>query len=93
MLTRTKSYRDVAEECGAEVEMTVWDLHRPASMNDFLQPGGSIVHLADLQGRGATENLSVTRDLFGACVAAGVKRIVQFSKVAVGGRTESHAVS
>lgn len=80
-------------ECGAGVEVTVGDLHLPASLQGFLEPDCTVVHLAYLQSGGEAENLRATATLVEACKSAGVRRLVHCSTAAVVGRTSDDTVT
>ena len=78
---------------GAGVEVTVGDLHLPASLHGFLEPDCTVVHLAYLQSGGEAENLRATATLVEACKSAGVRRLIHCSTAAVVGRTSDDTVT
>ncbi len=80
-------------EYGAGVEVTVGDLHMPATLQGFLEPDCTVVHLAYLQSGGEAENLRATGTLLDACRSSGVRRLIHCSTAAVVGRTPDDTVT
>ncbi|MES2510147.1 MAG: NAD(P)-dependent oxidoreductase [Pseudomonadota bacterium] len=91
----SRSSRRVGDQTkyGAGVEVTVGDLHLPASLQGFLEPDCTVVHLAYLQSGGEADNLRATATLVEACRSVGVRRLIHCSTAAVVGRTSDDTVT
>jgi nucleoside-diphosphate-sugar epimerase len=78
---------------GSNVEVVEGDLHVPASLQNFLEPGCTVIHLAYLQGGGEVENLGATANLLQACRNSNVRRLVHCSTAAVVGRVPDNVIT
>lgn len=65
----------------------------PASFQDFLEPGCTVVHLAYLQDAGESANMDVTANLLEACKAANIRRLIHCSTAAVVGRVPDRTIT
>lgn len=93
VLSRRRGLEPGASEFGSGVEVVEGDLHRPDSLQSFLEPGCTVVHLAYLQGKSEAENLAATANLLDACKASGIQRIIHVSTAAVVGRVPDDIIT
>ena len=93
VLSRRRGLEPGASEFGSGVELVEGDLHRPDSLQSFLEPGCTVVHLAYLQGKSEAENLAATANLLDACKASGIQRIIHVSTAAVVGRVPDDIIT
>jgi nucleoside-diphosphate-sugar epimerase len=93
VLTRSRGRSPRVFDFGANVEVVEGDLHVPESLHNFLEPDCTVVHLAYLHGRGETENLGAMANLLQACRAAGIRRLIHCSTVAVFGRVPDNIIT
>ncbi|MBC7405100.1 MAG: NAD-dependent epimerase/dehydratase family protein [Cytophaga sp.] len=93
VLSRRRGLEPGASEFGSGVEVVEGDLHRPDSLQAFLEPGCTVVHLAYLQGKNEIENLAATANLLDACKASGIQRIIHVSTAAVVGRVPDDIIT
>ncbi|MCC6490159.1 MAG: NAD-dependent epimerase/dehydratase family protein [Candidatus Hydrogenedentes bacterium] len=71
-----------------DVEQCAGDLHNPESLQKLVNGAKAVFHLAatitlkrDRQGIAWRTNVDGTRNVAGACLSAGVKRLVHFSSI------------
>ncbi len=92
VLSRSISQRPGALDFGANVEVVKGDLYLPESLQNFLEPGCTVVHLAYLQ-IDDNANLRATANLLHACRISGIKRLIHCSTVAVVGRVPNKVIT
>lgn len=93
VLRRRKNAFERVVEFGPRVEVISGDLHDPQSLERFVEPGCTVVHLAYLQGRGEDENLHATSALLEACMRSKIQRLIHCSTAAVVGRVPDDTVN
>lgn len=93
VLSRRRGLELSASDFGSGVVVVEGDLHRPDSLQNFLEPGCTVVHLAYLQGKNEAENLAATANLLDACKASGIQRIIHVSTAAVVGRVPDDIIT
>jgi nucleoside-diphosphate-sugar epimerase len=76
----------------SEVEVVVGDLRDPTSLDDFLEPGCTVINLAYLWSESEAVNLAATDNLLKACKLARVARLIHCSTADVAGRTSDQRV-
>ena len=93
VLSRKQQGQSHGSELDSGLEVIQGDLHVPNSLNGFLEPGCTVVHLAYLKGCGESANLLATNNLLEACKAAKVKRFIHCSTAAVFGRIPHNMIT
>lgn len=92
-LTRSQTKFLESKQFNPTVEIFEGDLRISNSLNGFLSPGCTVVHLAYLQKGGEQENLRATYTLLNECRRAQVKRLIHCSTAAVVGRVSSDMIT
>ncbi len=82
LLTRDSSALECLQSQG--VKICQGDLLKPESLEGFLLPGSTVIHLAYLR-QGGSANVEAARNLARAAVRTGVKRLVHCSSAVVVG--------
>ena len=93
ILTHSKGQNSGFLDFGAHVEFFEADLNLPDSLNNFLEPGCTVLHLAYLHGASGDINLNATSNLLQACRVVGIRRFILCSTAAVFGRVSSNLIS
>jgi nucleoside-diphosphate-sugar epimerase len=81
------------KQFGSRVEVVTGDLLVPESLNGFLVPGCTLVHLGYIKDDVKNNNLDATANLIAACKEAKIKRLIHISTAAVTGRTKETLIN
>jgi nucleoside-diphosphate-sugar epimerase len=77
----------------ADLEMFKGDLREPESLQNFLEPGCTVINLVYLWNAGEAANLLVVKNLIEACKTAKVGRLIHCSTAAVVGRATDDLIT
>lgn len=77
----------------SSVEVCKGDLRDPESLQNFLEPGCTVINLVYLWNAGEAVNLEVTTNLLAACKNAGIGRLIHCSTAAVVGRVKDDSIT